>query len=414
MRCLVMGAFRATGSVIGWAALAAKDLTGRLVSLGRCAATRLQRADDFFRFREPLRRLFREDETAVGYDVELSSATDGDLGVEAKRVFDGGRQTGGLRQIVSNLTIADGDVHARDVTAALRVVAIDAHVCATGRRRLACIPWSACESLSGMEDWIGSVRGVVLDLDGTVYDDGGLFDGAADAIAALRAAGLGVKFATNASLQPRSTLIERLRRQGVDADPEDMFTAPRAAAAWLADQGMTRVSLHVSPMTVEEFAPFTIDEQKPEAVVLGDLGDEWTVERLNRIFRHVIGGAQLLAIQKNRYWKRGGGLCLDAGPFVAAIEYATDTSAVVAGKPSAEFFGAASASMGISPAELVVVGDDVRTDVCGAQSAGARGVLVKTGKFRASDLDDTAIRPDFIIDDIGQLPAALRLKWTSA
>jgi HAD superfamily hydrolase (TIGR01458 family) len=265
-----------------------------------------------------------------------------------------------------------------------------------------------------MDDWIGSVRGVVLDLDGTVYDDGGLFDGAGDAIAALRATGLAVKFATNTSVQPRSALVERLRQQGVDANPEDMFTAPRAAAAWLANHGITRVSLHVSPMTVEEFTPFTIDEQKPEAVVLGDLGDDWTVERLNRIFRHVIGGAQLLAIQKNRYWKRGGAFCLDAGPFVAAIEYATDTSAVVAGKPSEEFFVAASAAMGIAPAELVVVGDDVRTDVGGAQSAGARGVLVRTGKFRAADLEDPDVRPDFIIDDIGQLPAALHLKWTSS
>ena len=264
-----------------------------------------------------------------------------------------------------------------------------------------------------MQDWIPSVRGVVLDLDGTVYDDRGLVDGAAEAIAALRSAGLGLKFATNSSRHPRSTLIERLRRQGVDADPDDIFTAPRAAAAWLADHGLTRVSLHVSPMTVEEFTPFTIDEQKPEAVVLGDLGDDWTVERLNRIFRHVIGGAQLVAIQKNRYWRRAGALCLDAGPFVAAIEYATETSAVVAGKPSAEFFAAASAALGVAPAELVVVGDDVRADVSGAQSAGARGVLVKTGKFRPSDLDDPSVTPDLVLDDIGQLPAALRLKWTS-
>lgn len=265
-----------------------------------------------------------------------------------------------------------------------------------------------------MEEWIPSIRGVVLDLDGTVYDERGLVDGAAEAIRALRAAGLGVKFATNTTRYPRGTLIERLRRHGVGADPDDIFTAPRAAAAWLADHGKTRVSLHMSPMTIEEFTAFTIDEQKPEAVVLGDLGDDWTVERMNRIFRHVMGGAQLVAVQKNRYWRRSGALCLDAGPFVAAIEYATDTVAVVAGKPSPEFFGAAAAAMGVAPAELVVVGDDVRTDVSGAQAAGARGVLVKTGTFTSSDLDGPAGGPDLVLDDIGQLPAALHLKWTSA
>ncbi len=262
-----------------------------------------------------------------------------------------------------------------------------------------------------MKKWIRSVRGVVLDLDGTVYEDGELIDGAGDAIAAVRAAGLGLKFATNASRHPRGTLIERLRRQGVDAAPDDVFTAPRAAAAWLVDHGMTRISLHVSPMTVEEFTRFAIDEQQPEAVVVGDLGDDWTVERLNRVFRHVMGGAQLLAIQKNRYWKHGGALCLDAGPFVAAIEYATDTRAVVAGKPSPEFFGAAAAALDIAPGQLVVVGDDVHTDVLGAQSVGARAVLVKTGKFRSADLGDSDVRPDLTLDSIGQLPAALGLAW---
>lgn len=200
-----------------------------------------------------------------------------------------------------------------------------------------------------MEKWVRSLRGVVLDLDGTVYDDGDLIDGAGDATAAVRAVGLGLKFATNTSRHPCGTLIERLRRQDVDAAPDDVFTAPRAAAAWLLDSGMTRISLHVSPMTVEESTRFAIDEQQPEAVMAGDLGDDWTVERLNRVFPHVMGGAQLLEIQKNRYWKHGDTLCLDAGPFVAAIEYATATTVVVAGKPSAEFFGAAAALLTSSP-----------------------------------------------------------------
>ena len=251
------------------------------------------------------------------------------------------------------------------------------------------------------------VRGVVLDLDGTVYDDGGLIAGAAEAVMALRSAGLGLRFATNTSRFPRGALVERLRSLGVDAGLDEVITAPRAAAAWLVSHGLTRISLHVAAATVEEFAAFTIDEQSPQVVVVGDLGDGWHVERLNRVFRHVLGGARLLAIQKNRYWRRGGALCLDAGPFVAAIEYATGVTAVVAGKPSAQFFGAAARSLGLSAAELVVVGDDVHTDVEGAQAAGARGVLVRSGKFRASDLDDPDLQPDLVLDSIADLPACL-------
>ena len=251
------------------------------------------------------------------------------------------------------------------------------------------------------------VRGVVLDLDGTVYDDRGLMPGAAEAVMAIRSARLGLRFATNTSRYPRGALVERLRSLGVHAGLDDVITAPRAAASWLADHGLTRISLHVAAATVEEFAAFAIDERSPQAVVLGDLGDGWSVERLNRVFRHVLGGARLLAIQKNRYWMRSGSLCLDAGPFVAAIEYATGVTAFVAGKPSEQFFVAAARTLGLSAADLIVVGDDVRTDVEGAQAAGARGVLVRTGKFRAADLDDPDLQPDLILDSIADLPATL-------
>ena len=251
------------------------------------------------------------------------------------------------------------------------------------------------------------IRGVVLDLDGTVYDDGGLIVGAAETVIAIRAAGLGLRFATNTSRHPRGALVERLRSLGMDASLDEVITAPRAAAAWLVDHGLTRISLHVVAATVEEFAGFTIDERSPQVVVVGDLGDEWSVDRLDRVFRHVLGGARLLAIQKNRYWKRGGALCLDAGPFVAAIEYATGTTAVVAGKPSAQFFGAAARSLGLSAADLVVVGDDLRSDLEGARAAGARGVLVRTGKFRTADLDDPSMHPDLVLESIADLPAVL-------
>ena len=252
-----------------------------------------------------------------------------------------------------------------------------------------------------------NVRGVVLDLDGTVYDDGGLIPGAGETVTAIRSAGLGLRFATNTSRYPRWALVERLRSLGVDAGLDEVITAPRAAAAWLVSHGLTRISLHVVGTIVEEFAAFTIDEHSPQAVVVGDLGDGWYVERLNRVFRHVLGGARLLAIQKNRYWKRGGALCLDVGPFVAAIEYATGATAVVAGKPSGQFFGVAARSLGLSPVDLVVVGDDVRTDVEGARVAGARGVLVRTGKFRPADLDDPDLHPDLVLDSVADLPAAL-------
>ena len=255
-----------------------------------------------------------------------------------------------------------------------------------------------------------SVRGVVLDLDGTVYDDRGVVAGAVEAIASVRAAGFGLRFATNTSRYPRSMLVERLRGLGIAAEPDDVLTAPRAAAAWLAAEGCSRVALHVpapDPRRVRGLRCAT--RRIPEAAVVGDLGDDWTVDRMNRLFRQVLGGARLLAIQKNRYWLHEGALRMDAGPFVAAIEYATGAVAVVAGKPSPEFFRAAAASLDVPPAAVLVVGDDVRAEVEGARAAGSLGMLVRTGKFREPDLDHPAVSPDLVIDSVADLPAALGL-----
>jgi phospholysine phosphohistidine inorganic pyrophosphate phosphatase len=256
---------------------------------------------------------------------------------------------------------------------------------------------------------LGTVRGVLVDLDGTVYEDDRAIPGAADALALVRRAGLGVRFVTNTTRMPRSALAARLARWGVEARPEEIHTAPSAAAVWLRARGIERVSLCVTEATSEEFAGFALDDARPQAVVVGDLAHAWTFERLNRAFRHVLDGADLVALQKNRYWTTRDGLALDAGPFVVALEYATSRSATVLGKPSQEFFDTAARSLGLPLSALAMVGDDALADVHGAQAAGARGVLVRTGKFASDEAGRAAARPDATIGSLAELPALLGL-----
>ena len=250
-------------------------------------------------------------------------------------------------------------------------------------------------------------RGVLLDLDGTVYEAGAAIPGARETIEAIRRTGLPVRFATNTTRRPRRELVDRLRGFGIDVVADDIITAPSAAVAWLAAQGVRRVALHIAAATEPEFGAFTIDDDQPEAVVIGDLGPDWTFDRLNRAFRELQTGAHFVAMQKNRYWQTDDGLTLDAGPFVAALEYAAGRDAVVVGKPSAAFFESAAASMDLTTADVIVAGDDINSDVRGAMAAGARGVLVRTGKFRAADLDGPSPPPDAVIDSLADLPALL-------
>ncbi len=155
--------------------------------------------------------------------------------------------------------------------------------------------------------------------------------------------------------------------------------------------------------TLEDFAAFQLVSDEPEAVVVGDLGPDWSFERLNAAFRQLLGGARLVALQRNRYWLTPDGLTIDAGAFVAALEYAASVQAVVVGKPSREFFRLAAASLPPGATPALVVGDDVETDIAGARAAGLPAALVRTGKFRDETLAAAPDQPDLVLDSAARL-----------
>jgi HAD superfamily hydrolase (TIGR01458 family) len=250
-------------------------------------------------------------------------------------------------------------------------------------------------------------RGLLLDLDGTVYEGDALVPGADRAIAALRAGGIPVRFVTNTTRVPCATIAGWLEDYGIPATDDDIFTPPRAAAAWLAGRHVRRLFLCLPEGSFGEFADFEIVDEHPEAVVVGDLGPGWTFDVMNRVFRHVLGGVELVALQRNRYWKTGGQLVLDVGAFIAAFEYATGQEATLVGKPSRPMFEAAARSMELSLTEVAMVGDDLQADIGGSRALGMRGFMVRTGKFRPEEVEASALRPDRVIDSVAALPDLL-------
>jgi HAD superfamily hydrolase (TIGR01458 family) len=142
-------------------------------------------------------------------------------------------------------------------------------------------------------------------------------------------------------------------------------------------------------------------------VIVGDLGESWDYEVLNSAFRQLMEGAELIALQKNRYWETAEGLSLDAGPFVAALEYASGREAEVVGKPSDAFFELALGDLGVGVDHAAMVGDDVEADVGGAIDAGVAGILVRTGKYREDLVRQTGIEPTATVDSIADVPALL-------
>ncbi|HHB12131.1 MAG TPA: TIGR01458 family HAD-type hydrolase [Chromatiales bacterium] len=253
------------------------------------------------------------------------------------------------------------------------------------------------------------MKALLLDLDGVLYVGETAIPGAAEAVAWLQRERIPHLFLTNTTSRPRSALVEKLARMGIHIDPGQILTPPVAAVQWLQANAPGPVALFVPEATRAEFA--VLDrlpddaESGAAAVVIGDLGAGWDFATLNRAFRLLMAepGPPLVALGMTRYWRAPDGLRLDVGAFAHALAYAAGVEPVVLGKPAEPFFRAAIERLGAAPGEVWMIGDDIRGDVEAAQKAGLHGVLVRTGKFRPSDLQ-SGIRPDAVLDSIAALP----------
>jgi len=246
-----------------------------------------------------------------------------------------------------------------------------------------------------------SIEGLMLDLDGTLYVGEEPVAGAREALQALEASGLALRYVTNTTRMPRRAVVERMRKLGFEVEEDEVFTPAWAASRLIAGRSCLALvdeSLH------EDLGEARLSDDSPEVVLVGDLGEGFTYARLDAAFRCLMEGAELVALQKNRYWNSGGILSLDAGPFVAALEYASGKRALVVGKPEESFFRIALEDVGFEAHEVAMVGDDAETDVVGAKRAGLSGIQVRTGKWRPGG--DVGVA-DLVLDSVAALPRAL-------
>ncbi|WP_348527559.1 TIGR01458 family HAD-type hydrolase [Mesorhizobium sp.] len=240
---------------------------------------------------------------------------------------------------------------------------------------------------------------MLLDLLGVVYDGDTPIPGAAAAIERLRKAGLPLRFVSNTTRSPRSKIIAQLVAMGIDVADEELLTPARAAVEWLRNHDR-QPHLLVHPDLEAEFSG--LEGGNGRAVVVGDAGEGFDHASLNRTFRELAAGADFVALAVNRTFKDADGqLSLDAGAFVAALEFASGRSPVVLGKPSPDFFLSALADLDCPAADAVMVGDDAEGDVAGALRAGlGAALLVRTGKYRPGDETRFDPAPAALVDDL--------------
>lgn len=253
------------------------------------------------------------------------------------------------------------------------------------------------------------IEGLLLDLSGVVYVQDEAVPGAPEALTAFRGAGIPIRLVTNTTMRPRRAILERLERLGIEADPSELVTPATLATRRCEEAGYESVALVVLDELREDLEGLEEGDGPVNAVIVGDLGDTWDYGILNDAFRRVMEGAELIALQKNRYWETSEGLSLDAGPFVAALEYASSREAEVMGKPSSAFFELALSDLGVGAGRAAMVGDDVEADIGGALDAGLAGILVRTGKYREDLVKGTGIEPTATVDSIAEVPELLSI-----
>ena len=255
------------------------------------------------------------------------------------------------------------------------------------------------------------IKGLLIDLDGVLYVGDGAIDGARDALEALRRKNIDCRFVTNTTTKTAAEVVEKLNDLGFDVEAGQVFSAVSATKQLLGGGKAELPNLHliVRDSILGEFEEFPTDAEGPDYVVVGDIGAQWSYPLMDRAFRELMNGAELVAMHKNRYFQTGDGLRLDIGCFVAGLEFATGHTAIIVGKPSPDFFQLGLESLGLPAENVAMVGDDIDSDVGGSQAIGIAGILVRTGKYREAYAKESEVRPDAVIDSIADLPRLIGL-----
>ena len=244
-----------------------------------------------------------------------------------------------------------------------------------------------------------NIKAVMTDIGGVLYVGSEACESAPEALKKLREH-FPIRLISNTTRSTPGQIMQHLEKLGFDIEEDEIYTALAATKEYVESKGYTPYTL----LTDDANAYFgDMKGKEVDCVVVGDAYTNFTFESVNQAFRHIEEGAELIATAKSRYFKDSDGkLTLGTGSWVSALEFATGKEATVIGKPSTSFFHLVAASMGYEPSEILMVGDDIVSDIGGAQNAGFKTALVKTGKYKPSDLE-SKIKPDMVAESFSEV-----------
>lgn len=251
------------------------------------------------------------------------------------------------------------------------------------------------------------LRGVIFDLNGTLYFKEKVLKGAVEVVASLRRQGLALRFMTNTDTKTREQLHELILSYGLELPASEIFSAAHATYRYLETNGYCFEGLLPAGLEADFAALRCQSGERPDCILVGENRAAISYKTLDVLFQYLMEGSELVVMQPGRHYFLANGPHLDTGAFGALFEYATGKPATIMAKPALSFFKAVLNDMNLVASEVVVIGDDVSTDIAGAAKLGAKSVLVKTGKYQNGDEFLSPAKPDAVIASIRDLPEIL-------
>jgi HAD superfamily hydrolase (TIGR01458 family) len=250
---------------------------------------------------------------------------------------------------------------------------------------------------------LGNIQGILVDLEGVLFVGDQVVEGAPETIAYLNRKRIARRYLTNTTTKSTETLHKKLKTMGFPILQKEIISAPMATVLYLRNLGAPTCYLLVSDEVKQDFREFVSSNENPDVIVVGDIGEAWDYQLVNKLFRMMMNGAQLIALHKGRFWQASEGLKVDFGAFIAGLEYATGMQALIIGKPSPSIFEMALKDLDLPAKNVAIIGDDIDSDVGGGKACGLAGILVTTGKYRQDYVSRSSIEPDLTLPSIKAL-----------
>ena len=268
--------------------------------------------------------------------------------------------------------------------------------------------------MTASQQRLRDLRHVALDMDGTIYHGGQLFDATLPFLRTLDDHGIGYSFVTNNCSRGRDEYVAHLSKMGVAATSEQLLTSADATIAYLKSERADLQCLYVIG-TDSLRAEFTAagmriasNDDEPDAVVVGfDTGLRY--ENLCRAAYWVREGKPFLATHPDTFCPSDAPLVLvDCGAICACIQSATGRGPdAVLGKPDPRMLAPLLVRHQLNADQIAMVGDRLYTDMAMARNAGALGVLVLTGDGQTGADDVNAPTPDLVLAGLAEFGEAI-------